>query len=217
MAKKFDFTADKLLQVGIENVQTNGYNPKKLDTKEYKNVVKSIEIHGFTSPIIVRNNPDVTSDVQYVIIDGQNRYLAAKELGYKTIPVYNEGDVSDEDAKSLTIWHQVQVPFDEIDLSQLVVELDNLKVELPYTESEITDFRNMAEFDFDYEREEPDEVEGDDGLVPYSIRLTSAQLEIFKRAIDIIKEDNDCSDGRACELLAADYLAGYAGEITDDE
>lgn len=216
MAKhEFDFNLDKLKMVDINDVRPNEYNPKNSDTKEYKNVVKSLKTNGLTIPIIVREDPD--NEGKYIIIDGQHRYLAATELEYSQIPIYNEGIIDDAKAKQLTIFYQVQVPFSEIDLSYLVVELANLEMELPYTEQEIADFRNMAEFDFDYNREEPEHNDDDDGLVPYSIRMTQDQLEIFKRAIDIIKEDNDCSDGRACELLAADYLSGQSVENFEEE
>lgn len=212
---KFDFDLKKLQVVDIETVRPNEYNPKNPDTKEFKNVVKSLKTNGLTIPIIVREDPE--NKGQFIIIDGQHRYLAAKELEYKEIPIYNEGVVDEARAKQLTIFYQVQVPFSEIDLSYLVVELANLEMELPYTEQEILDFRDMAEFDFNYDREEPEQDNSDDGLVPYSIRMTPDQLEVFKRAIDVIKEDADCSDGRACELLAAEYLSGYSVENSEEE
>lgn len=212
---KFDFDLKKLKVVDINNVRPNEYNPKNPDTKEFKNVVKSLKTNGLTIPIIVREDPE--NEGQFVIIDGQHRYLAAKELEYKEIPIYNEGIIDDAKAKQLTIFYQVQVPFSEVDLSYLVVELANLEMELPYTEQEILDFRDMAEFDFNYDREEPEQDNSDDGLVPYSIRMTPDQLEVFKRAIDVIKEDADCSDGRACELLAAEYLSGYSVENSEEE
>ena len=212
---KFDFDLKKLQVVDIETVRPNEYNPKNPDTKEFKNVVKSLKTNGLTIPIIVREDPE--NKGQFIIIDGQHRYLAAKELEYKEIPIYNEGVVDEARAKQLTIFYQVQVPFSEIDLSYLVVELANLEMELPYTEQEILDFRDMAEFDFDYDRKEPEQDDSDDGLVPYSIRMTQDQLEVFKRAIDIIKEDADCSDGRACELLAAEYISGYSVENSEGE
>jgi len=207
--QKYEFSPDKLSTVDIDSIEKNSYNPKKLDTKEYQNIVKSIKVHGFTTPIIVRNNPDKKADTKYLIIDGQNRWLAAKELGYKKIPIYNEGDVDEENAKSLTIFHQVQIPFSEIDLSYLVVELADMNMELPYTETEIANFKAMAEYDFDFKREEPDNLPDDDGMVPWTIRMTPAQFQVIKQTVDDLAEEMNISEGRSLELICADFNAGH--------
>ena len=146
MAKHdFDFDFTKLKEVPISSVRANGWNPKDKDTKEFKQVVRSIQENGLRDPVIVR---EIGKD-EYEVIDGEQRFTAAYELGYDKIWVYNEGQMDEKQAKALTIWYQVQVPFNEIDLSHLVVELDDLKIALPYTEVEIEDFRGMSEFSFD--------------------------------------------------------------------
>lgn len=205
----------KLSLVPISSVEANGWNPKNKETKQFRHVVRSLELYGFRQPILVRNHPD--DKKKYQILDGEQRFTAAQELDYIEIPVYNLGDVSDEEAKAATIWMEVQVPFDEIDLSYLVTELDNLEIEMPFSEQEILDFKNMAEFNFDYDEKEPTSDELDDQMVSYSVKMTPGQLEVFKRAVDIIKEDADCSDGRACELLAAEYISGYNVENSKEE
>ena len=116
--------------------------------------------------------------------------------------------MDEKTAKALTIWYQVQVPFNDIDLSHLVVELDDLKVSLPYTEIEIEDFRNMSKFDFDeYDNDEGKEKEDFD-TVTFRVVLGKEAYQVIDSAIKRIMEDNDCSEARALELLAADYLAG---------
>ncbi len=47
-------------------------------------VLDSIERIGFLAPIVVVESPD---DGPYLIIDGQHRFLAAKELGLRKLPV----------------------------------------------------------------------------------------------------------------------------------
>ena len=205
--KKFEFEPSKLSVVSIDLINKNNYNPKELDTKEYRQVVRSIDINGFAQPIIVRDNPDKTSAYKYIIIDGQNRYLAAKELGYTKIPVYNAGDISDKDAKAFTLWAQTQIPFNEIDLSHLVVELDELDVELPYTEAEIADFRHMSEFSFDNFDDDEGEFEDND-VKTFKVILGDEAYQIVIKAVKKVQEDNDCSEARAIELICADYLAG---------
>ena len=197
---KFDFDPSKLKKVPIDDVVPNGYNPKEKDTKEFKKVVRSIEINGLRQPVPVREK-----DGKYVIIDGEQRYTAAKEIGYTEITIYNEGEVSDADAKALTLWYEVQVPFEEVDLSKLVVELDDMQMELPYTEVEIAEFRHMAEFDFNFEQDMPDKDPAD-GLVTFTVRMTPDQRDIINQAIERVQSEQDCSDGRALELISADFL-----------
>jgi len=49
----------------------------------------SIEQHGFTVPILVKDNQDGT----FTLIDGEHRIMIAKELGYEKVPaVITQGD-----------------------------------------------------------------------------------------------------------------------------
>lgn len=207
----FDFDFTKLKKVSVEAIQANGWNPKDKDTKEYKQVVRSIENNGLRQPIVVREVDD-----HYEIIDGEQRFTGAKEVGYKEVWVYNEGKLDEKAAKALTIWYEVQVPFNEVDLSHLVVELDDQGMELPYTEAEIVNFRNMAEFNFNYNQDTPDASEetDDDGFVTFNVRMTEDQRSVIQRAIERVQGEDDCSEGRALELIAADFLGGV--ELHED-
>ena len=201
---KTEYDKDRLVIVPIGSVKANGWNPKDKDTKEFKQVIRSLELYGFRQPILVREG----ADGKYEILDGEQRYTAAKELAYTDVPVYNLGKISDTEAKAATIWMEVQVPFNEIDLSKLVVELDDLKIALPYTESEIEDFKHMAEFNFDDFGDDDGEFDGELELRTFKVVLGEEAYKIVTKAIDKVKEDNDCSESRALELICADFLAG---------
>lgn len=200
---ELNFDPKKLKVVNIDEVHPNEWNPKEKNHKKVEDIKKSIELHGFKAPVQVRSN-----DGKYEIIDGEQRWTAMKELGATQIVIYDNGVISDEDAKNETLWWQVQVPFETISLANLVTELDQLNLSLPYNEKEIAEFAEMSEFNFDqYDNERPDE-DGNDDIKTFVVKLTAEQYEIVTGAINQIKEDNDCSDPRALELLAADYLAG---------
>lgn len=202
---EFDFDFTKLKKVPVEQIQANGWNPKDKDTKEYKQVVRSIQENGLRDPIIVR---EVGKD-SYEVIDGEQRYTAAKELAYDEIWVYNEGKMDEKQAKALTIWYQVQVPFNEIDLSHLVVELDEQQISLPYTEVEIQDFKKMADFNFDqYDTSGGDGADENMDIKTFRVVLGDEAYQIVMKAVKQVQEDNDCSEARAIELICADYLAG---------
>lgn len=214
-----DFDIKRVKRVNIEDVIPNTWNPKEANTKEYKKVLDSVFKKGLRGVIVVRNHP--TQEGKYEIIDGQQRYTAAKELGYEQVFIQNEGDVDDKEAKELTIWYQQQVPFERITEAYLVngmVEAYGVDaVELPYSDKEIAEFESLAKFDFDqYKNEEPqDKLDGD--IKTFKVVVGNDAYEIIMKAINKIKVDNDCGEGRALELMSADYLAGVTEDSGDEQ
>lgn len=211
-----DFDPSKIIKVPIDKVEPNDYNPKEKNTKEYKNVVESIRRNGLKQPIFVR---EVDGNDKYVVVDGEQRLTAANELGYTEIYVYNLGKISEEEAKALTIWFEVQVPFSEVELAPIVVELNKLDITLPYTDEEIVTFEKMTQFDFDtaYNEEGPQNDEPDDEMKTLNIKMTPEQFETVDGAMKYIMEQEDVSAGRALELLCANGLTGYPFDDTAEE
>lgn len=211
-----DFDPSKIIKVPIDKVEPNDYNPKEKNTKEYKNVVESIRRNGLKQPIFVR---EVDGNEKYVVVDGEQRLTAANELDYTEIYVYNLGKISEEEAKALTIWFEVQVPFSEVELAPIVVELNKLDITLPYTDEEIVTFEKMTQFDFDtaYNEEGPQTDELDDEMKTLNIKMTPEQFETVDGAMKYIMEQEDVSAGRALELLCANGLTGYPFDDTAEE
>lgn len=190
-----DFDPSRILRVPIDRVEPNDYNPKKKDTPEYKKVVESLRVNGLKQPIFVR---EVDGNDNYVIVDGEQRWTAAKELGYKDIYIYNYGNIPEEEAKALTIWMEVQVPFDELELATLIVEMKDLDIDLPYSDKEIEDFVAMADFDFTPPVKED---EPDDGLMELKIRMTNSQLEFVNKCINAVVDKEGCEPSEALYVL----------------
>lgn len=142
---KIVFDKEKLDVVALNLVRPNTWNPKSQDTDEYRRIVESIRQNGQKLPIVVRENDD------YEIIDGEQRWRAMKELKARKILIYNEGEVSDQRARELTIAYEQQVPFDPLDLAELVAEMfeqyDDVK--LPYQEDTIKEMIQLLSFDWD--------------------------------------------------------------------
>lgn len=203
MAEIAMYDESKIKLVPIDDVIPNTWNPKEENHAKVVDIEKSIKKHGFKQPIQVRQHP--TQEGKYEIIDGEQRWTAMKRAEATHIPVYDNGGVSDVDAQNETLWWQVQVPFETLSLAALVVELDGQGMELPYSESEILEFKNM------FEPETPEEeTENEDSLdlKSLNVKLTPEQFEVVTEALEHIKRENECGDGRALELMAADYLAG---------
>lgn len=203
---KINFNEKELKIVDIDKVRPNTWNPKDKDTKEYQIVKQSLEKKGLRLPVVVRENNG------FEIIDGEQRFTAWKELGNKTILIYNEGNISDKEARELTIWYEQKVPFNEIDLAKLVTEmnLEYKDLELPYTKLELDEMKELTDFDWDkYEDNYEEEQEKD--FKTLSLNCTDEQYKIIMDAISKVKketQDMDTSDNRALELICADYLAG---------
>lgn len=152
----FEFNENKLKRVPIDDVRPNPWNPKRKDNKEYLEVLESVKLNGLTQPIFVRENDNGES--KYEILDGEHRHRAAKELGYSYIYIYNEGDVDDDLAKSLTLWHEVSVSMDEELLKPLVMELNKHHIQIPTTTIKLgVSPIELEEDDFDVEESIPQE------------------------------------------------------------
>jgi hypothetical protein len=134
------FDIKKVKAVDIKKVVPNTWNPKKKD--QYQKVKKSIEDKGQRLPVIVR-----TKGKEFEIVDGEQRWRSAVDLGYKKILIYDEGKMSDKEAKELTIYYQQQVPFYTIELAEFIVK--NPDLQLPYSSEELLDLRNMVTIDWE--------------------------------------------------------------------
>jgi ParB/RepB/Spo0J family partition protein len=195
------FNPEKLIVVEVKDVRPNTWNPKDSDTKEYQVVKESLEKKGFRLPIVVRENNG------YEIIDGEQRWTAWKELGNDKVLIYNEGKVSDQEARELTIWYEQRVPFNEIDLAQLVKEMsvnyENL--ELPFSDEEMQEMIQVANFNWDdYKKEYVEEEE----IKTITVRCDSQQYDTIMEAIEAVKgsADNQATEADALTIIASSYL-----------
>ncbi len=76
-------TEEKVLQIDIDLLVPNRYQPRKVFEEENLNeLAKSISIYGIINPILVRKKEE-----KYEIIAGERRYRAAKKAGLKNVPV----------------------------------------------------------------------------------------------------------------------------------
>jgi len=197
----------KLKIVLIDEVRPNTWNPKDKDTREYKKVVESVRLKGQRQAIAVRENNG------YEIIDGEQRWRACKELGFEKVIVYNEGVMADKEAQELTLWYQVQVPFNEVSLAGMITKMiaDFPDMKVPFNQEEIKDMGKLAEFNWDDYKQTEIPEEEEDGIRTLNIIMNVEQYKIVQQAIDKIKEDAgdpDLSDARCLELICGDYLGG---------
>ena len=190
-----DFDPDNIKIVDIGEVRLNDWNPKLENTPEYKQIVESIQLNGFKQPIMVRQ---VEGQDGYEVCDGAQRLTACKELGFDKIYIYNLGYISESEAKSVTIWMEQRVNFDELSLAPLIVELNDLEMNVPYTEEQIQDFTNMLNFDF-----------VGDGKVNLSIKCTPDQLDHIKEMLNVYMYHTELEEDKALLEMVKKQVLQY--------
>lgn len=111
-----------IVEIPIEKLQPNEWNPNEMSTKLLNNLASNIEERGFLQPILVADNGDGT----YRIIDGEHRYHALKLLDKKTAHcVVVDGDKwSEDEQKFQTVFmNHVRGRISKTKLRKLVQEL----------------------------------------------------------------------------------------------
>lgn len=196
--------------VDINEVCFNPWNPKIKRSKEYEKVKESVKLNGLGMPIVVREIQD--DNYKYQVLDGEQRLTAALDLGYDKVWIVNLGQVSDEEAKSKTLWYEMAVPFDQEQLGKLLVDLVD-KVELPYSDAEIeviSGISLVSEDDEDFE----DDFEEKSNFTKFSVSMIKEWTDNLKNKIKQIQNDFDCSEG-----VATYYLMNQinVGEINGEE
>ena len=73
----------KIKDVPIDELNPSEYNPRALTEKEYRDLKESLKRFDFVEPIVVNS----AENRRNIVIGGHQRLIAAKEMGYKTIPV----------------------------------------------------------------------------------------------------------------------------------
>lgn len=138
----------KITKMELEKLKPYEKNPR-INAEAVPHVAKSIQEFGFQQPIVV--------DKDYTIIVGHTRYLAAKSLELKFVPVVIASDLSPEKVKAYRLMdnrtHE-RSEWNETLLIQEVMDLSDF-----YT----TEFLDFQHLDLPVEEEaketgDPDEV-----------------------------------------------------------
>lgn len=123
--------ADQNLQieyVGIDTIEPYENNARKHGTKDVTAIKKSIQEFGFNDPIGIWHDK---------IVEGHGRLIAAKELGFDTVPIIRLDNLSDEQRRAYTLAHNKTAELSDWDFDVLAEEL-----------KDIADI-DMTEFGFD--------------------------------------------------------------------
>src|SRR4030042_1797748 len=105
--------------IEIGNLKPDPANPRRISDQELEALTRSIREFGFIDPIIARRE-DKT------VIGGHQRLLAARRLGYPTVPVVF-ADLSAEPAPLLNLaLNRISGTWDQELLARLLAELNSV-------------------------------------------------------------------------------------------
>ncbi len=106
-------------QVPIGDLRPDPANPRRISDQELETLTRSISEFGLIDPIIARREDKM-------VIGGHQRLLAARKLGYKTVPVVLT-DLTVEQAHLLNIaLNKISGSFDQELLARLLKELQEV-------------------------------------------------------------------------------------------
>ena len=122
-------------EIDINQIKTYEKNAKKHDETQTTAIAKSIEKFGFRQPLVISKDNE--------IIVGHGRYLAALQLGMKTVPCEYADDLTDEQIKAYRLadnkLNESPWDFDRVDEELASISMD----------FDMTDFGFFNDDDFD--------------------------------------------------------------------
>ena len=186
----------KHLEVDINSVHPNKWNPNVEPPLVYEKLLESIKQHGFTQPILVREYVG-----EYQIIDGEHRWKACKELKFTNIKIESLGEIDDKIAKLLTLLlNNIHGEDDVLKRAKILKQLSEGQLALfPATADEIAEELKLLNFDFEQFRNAEFAEEEKDPLEEGFKKMWEAML-IFKKV-------HDKSRSTKLRLLIEQYTA----------
>ena len=108
----------KIVHLTVGDVKAYAGNPRKHTKTQIAKLAKSIEEHGWTSPIVV--------DGDHVILAGHGRLAAAERLGLATVPCVVRADLSPAAARAVRLADNKLAELSSWDNALLGVEVAEL-------------------------------------------------------------------------------------------
>ena len=107
----------QIANVAIDSLRPDPANPRRISDAELEALTRSIREFGLIDPIIARHDDKM-------VIGGHQRLLAARKLGYKTVPVIFV-DLPPEKAKLLNVaLNKISGEWDQELLARLLADLE---------------------------------------------------------------------------------------------
>jgi len=203
-------------------IEPNHWNPNEMDADQYQKAVISIRTFGFVVPIVVRPHP-VHPD-SYQIIDGENRWQAAKDEGLDEVPV-SFTTFNDSDSQQLTIiLNEVHGQPNPVKLGALLRQLsavetkETLLARLPFSREALDRLSGLATMEFDQLTPFPrPQGPRPAAWVERTYRMPKDAADVLDQAIAAWRkgeQDGDTPDWKILEYICADWLSSGHGRLS---
>lgn len=149
MAKEQGTYGLKTENVAINRLKLNKFNPNIVSPENETKLEESLRRNGFFKPALVRE----MSDGSLEIIGGEHRVLAAKRIGYESVPVVNFGKIDDKRAKEICVLDNQRYGSDDtLQLAELLESLGDpqeLSSFMPYSDADIASIFSSVNIELD--------------------------------------------------------------------
>ena len=197
--------------VPLDRVKPNKWNPNRMTERMRAGLRKSLEDGWLSSAALLVLGTDDTGTKHNIIIDGEQRWTVAKDMGFKRAPMVFVNGWSLARAKAFTIKaNQLRGEWDEASLSDLLRDIqfdfeDNIGLELGFADEDI--MRLLAEpaeeVEGNAEAGGPAPIAGTNTFTP--IKGDSAQLDHVKLVQLFLSTEQHEEFRSSCEALAKAY------------
>jgi ParB-like chromosome segregation protein Spo0J len=159
------------VELDVKKLVKADWNYKTEDEDKAEKLRANIKRNGQIENIIVRELPTGFFEV----VNGNHRYDAFVQLGMKKVICFNMGKISDASARRIAIeTNETKFDRDNVKLASVIKEIaldegaefnvDELKLTMPFDESELKGFGELLEFDWNQfePKDEPPEPKNND-------------------------------------------------------
>jgi hypothetical protein len=195
-------------EIDITKINPAPYNPRKQLKEgdlEYEDIKKSLDTFGLVEPLVWNSK---TGN----LVSGHQRYSVLKTAGRKRVWVSVVAlDIAKEKALNVAL-NKIGGTWDYEKLQDLFAELKEQNFDLTLTGFDPMEIEHLSVADFNPPAVNPEDNSSITNSM-VTISVTEEQAGTIKRAIQDVKQDShysayNMSDGRALELICADYLSG---------
>lgn len=220
-----------LIDVPIQQIRPNPWNPNVQPDWIYAKELASIRKYGFIDPLIVREKVDtmtpeldgrplpqhkIVTDRWYEIIDGEHRWRGATEIGYTTLPCWNLGIVSDEDARELTVvLNETKGKPDEARLRELLQDLikrrgdeESVRDIMPFSRTRFDEIVGRMTVDWGALEERREALQEQGRWKELVFRVPRDAAQVIEDAVEAVKTREGFEHSwQALEMICADRQA----------
>jgi hypothetical protein len=199
---------NRVSSIPIDRLAAHPGNPNRMSKRNFARLVRNIERTGLYEPLVVRRQDDCLQ-----IINGHNRWLALKQLGYETADTV-VWDLDDAEADILLCSLNRLKGSDVLEKKLALLERLNRNMEarelariLPFTCSQIEKLKNLKV------PSAPAKVSAKSFVVPMVFFLSAEQQQIVAEAMASTPESDEktkaARNAAALTKMAQCFIRGH--------